>query len=71
MYLEDCERIAEVIYESCTGYNDDKRAKVGSFQRVLILSLAEKMNFPNSNQAEGFHYWADKCSCELMDIGRS
>lgn len=68
---EDCEGIAEAIYESCTDFDDDQRSKLDSFQKVLILSLVEKMNFPDSNQAEGFHYWADKCSCELMDIGGS
>jgi hypothetical protein len=68
---DDCEEIAQLFYETCTGFNEKRQSKVDSFQRVLILSLVERMNFPDSNQAEGFHYWADKCSCELMDIGGS
>ena len=68
---ENCEAIAKMIHELCTGFDENNKSQVDTFQRVLILSLVEKMNFPDSSQAEGFHYWADKCSCELMDIGGS
>jgi hypothetical protein len=66
---ENCEEIAATFHEACTGFDENHKSRVDTFQRVLILSLVEKMNFPDSNQAEGFHYWADKCSCELIDIG--
>jgi hypothetical protein len=64
-----CDDIAEIFFEMCTGRDDNSRNKIDYFQRVLILSIVEKMNFPDSRQAEGFHYWADKCSVELIDIG--
>jgi hypothetical protein len=64
-----CEDIAEIFFEMCTGRDDKGRYKIDNFQRVLILSIVEKMDFPDSRQAEGFHYWADKCSVELIDIG--
>jgi hypothetical protein len=64
-----CEGIAEIFFEMCTGIDDHFRYKIDYFQRVLILSIVEKMDFPDSRQAEGFHYWADKCSVELIDIG--
>jgi hypothetical protein len=63
------EDIAEIFFEMCTGIDDHYRYKIDYFQRVLILSIVEKMDFPDSRQAEGFHYWADKCSVELIDIG--
>ena len=69
-----CDDIAEIFFKMCTG-RDEKdrflpdRKAVEKFQRVLILSIVEEMNFPESRQAEGFHYWADKCSVELIDIG--
>jgi hypothetical protein len=68
---ENCEDIAEIFYEMCAGFNEHNKLKIESVQSVLILSLVEKMNFPDSKQAEGFHYWADHCSCELIDIGGS
>jgi len=71
---DDCDGIAEIFFEMCTGRDENGRSlpdrkEIESIQRVLILSIVEKMNFPESRQAEGFHYWADKCSVELMDIG--
>ena len=70
----DCDDIAQIFFEMCTGRDENgrflpDRKPVDKFQRVLILSIVEKMNFPDSRQAEGFHYWADKCSVELIDIG--
>ena len=70
----ECDGIAEIFFEMCTGRDENgrflpHRKPIDYFQRVLILSIVEKMNFPDSRQAEGFHYWADKCSVELMDIG--
>jgi hypothetical protein len=72
----NCDEIARIFFEMCTARDGDgrflpNRKAIDYFQRVLLLSIVEKMNFPDSNQAEGFHYWADKCSCELMDIGGS
>ena len=68
------ENIAEIFFEMCTARDENDRflpdrKAVDKFQRVLILSIVEKMDFPESRQAEGFHYWADKCSVELMDLG--
>jgi hypothetical protein len=63
-----CDDIAELFFEMCTRI-EENRQKMDTFQEVLILSIVEKMDFPDSRQAEGFHYWADKCSVELMDIG--
>jgi hypothetical protein len=69
-----CDDIAQIFFEMCAG-RDEKgrflpdRKAVDEFQRVLILSIVEEMNFPDSRKAEGFHYWADKCSVELIDIG--
>jgi len=65
---EDCDQVAEVFYQLCTGF-ENHNPKIDLFQKVLLLSLVEKMNFPDPKGAEGFHYWADKCSCELIDIG--
>lgn len=69
-----CDDIAEIFFEMCTGRDENgrflpDRKPVDTFQRVLILSIVEVMNFPDSRQAEGFHYWADKCSVELIDLG--
>ena len=69
-----CDDIAEIFFKMCTGRDENgrflpDRKAVDYFQRVLILSIVEEMNFPDSRQAEGFHYWADKCSVELIDIG--
>ena len=69
-----CDDIAEIFFKMCTGRDENgrflpDRKAVDKFQRVLILSIVEEMNFPDSRQAEGFHYWADKCSVELIDIG--
>jgi hypothetical protein len=65
----ECDDIAEIFFEMCRSRDENDRRKVDLFQQVLILSIVEKMNFPDSRQAEGFHYWADKCSVELIDIG--
>jgi hypothetical protein len=69
-----CDDIAEIFFKMCTGRDENDRflpdrKAVDKFQRVLILSIVGEMNFPDSRQAEGFHYWADKCSVELIDIG--
>jgi hypothetical protein len=66
-----CDGIAEIFFEMCTSRDEGGRKKIDYFQQVLILSIVEKMDFPESRQAEGFHYWADKCSCELVDLGYS
>ena len=65
---DECDGVAEIFFEMCTRI-EENRQKMDRFQEVLILSIVEKMNFPDSRQAEGFHYWADKCSVELIDIG--
>ena len=59
-----CEAIAELIFESSASSEFDN-----PFSQVVLLSLVEKMEFPDSRQAEGFHYWADKCSCQLVELG--
>ena len=59
-----CEDIAELIFEISENTNFDN-----SFSQVVLLSLVETMEFPDSRQAEGFHYWADKCSCQLVELG--
>jgi hypothetical protein len=66
-----CDGIAEIFFEMCTSRDEGGRKKIDYFQQVLILSIVEKMDFPESRQAEGFHYWADKCSCELVELGYS
>jgi hypothetical protein len=65
---EDCDEIAQIFFETCTSSTNVKQ-NVEPFQRVLILSLVEKMNFPDPTGSEGFHHWADKCSTRLMDLG--
>ena len=59
-----CEAIAELIFESSASSEFDN-----PFSQVVLLSLVEKMEFPDSRQAEGFYYWADKCSCQLVELG--
>ena len=66
---EACESVAELFFTYCTSSNEEHKRVVQPYQQVLLLSLVERMNFPESRQAEGFHYWADKCSCELVDLG--
>lgn len=63
-----CDEIAKIFFETCTSFNGLER-NVEPFQRVIILSLVEKMNFPEPTGSEGFHHWADECATQLMDLG--
>jgi hypothetical protein len=59
-----CEDVAKLIFEI-----SEKSEFDNPFSQVVLLSLVETMEFPDSRQAEGFHYWADKCSCQLVELG--
>jgi hypothetical protein len=59
-----CEDVAKLIFEI-----SEKSEFENPFSQVVLLSLVETMEFPDSRQAEGFHYWADKCSCQLVELG--
>ena len=65
----DCDDIAEIFLEMCKSRDENDEEKIDTFQQVLILSIVEKMNWPDPEGAEGFHHGADKCSCELIDLG--
>ena len=69
----ECDDTAKIFFEICTGWNENDQRKVDLFQTVLILSIVEKMDFPDLDMqaqgGQGFHYWADKCSVELMEMG--